>query len=328
MAVPVAACVDGRDFRTDDIVAGLEGLAIFEPAVARLPAEMVVVIARIVAAWDAAEERGWGRFANKGHGSHELVAMLGVCHGWREPLLAFEPAWRRLLEARFPALQLSRALQRDHNGKRVEPLAYVRKGRLPCREHFLLQQTVERLRGAAVSPPPRCTIEGAKLEDFTFTIEAKRVGWHEDTWFSTDEEERAHYPRGSIESWAGPLSRFDYDGCEEDGTPLMGSLQLEDAKVEVNVYVTTPDGHTCKIYERGKHDYDEEFCGGEGQAMSFFTRHKLPYAYETPPEGFKIGINCVIGSVGVVIEFEDSLPEEDVLVYLRGEEVPFLDDAR
>jgi len=29
-----------------------------------------------------------------------------------------------------------------------------------------------------------------------------------------------------------------------------------------------------------------------------------------------------------VIEFEDSLPEEDVLVYLRGEEVPFLDDAR
>ena len=58
------------------------------------------------------------------------------------------------------------------------------------------------------------------------------------------------YPIGSIESWAGPLSRFDYDGCSEDGVPLMGALQEEDADVAVCIYVAT---HCSKSKPPGSH---------------------------------------------------------------------------
>ena len=159
-----------------EVAAELAALTL-EPAVHRLPSEIIAAIARIIAAWDAADAR---HMRNKGRGCKELAAMLAVCHAWRNPLLTSEPAWMRLLEARFPQLSLSMSFD-------CQSKSFHRKGRLSCRNHFLVQQAVERLRDAAVAPPPLCTDERVGLEDFTFSVETRVTGWR-GSWMSVHDD--------------------------------------------------------------------------------------------------------------------------------------------
>ena len=48
----------------------------------------------------------WRHVRNKGRGAPELAAMTGVCRSWRRVLVDTDAVWLRIIEARYPRLDI------------------------------------------------------------------------------------------------------------------------------------------------------------------------------------------------------------------------------
>ena len=263
----------------------------------QLSDDAISTIALIVMASDADDRPARAKAA-------DIVAMLRVSTVWRRAIVATDPVWQRLIAVRFPGLSLM------HEWEWV-----ATKRRLSYREHFLVQADVERLRGAPQAAVPPRSPTHLRIEDFTFTIEARCVQWQEGICPDVEHQER--YPPGSIETWSGVFSHFY--GTWRAGQACMGLPGSEDAELLISVYVTPPSLQTWKLYCDGTEDCDEGEC-------MHYDDQPLPYAHSKPVWpglDFVVGVDAHMDSgVQVRFRFDDDLPDEHVLAYLCGEEIP------
>ena len=313
----------------DELTAGIAAMSLSFAAV--LDDDVLAAIALELAALAVPD---WSHAHNKGRGAPELAAMTGVCRSWRRVLVDTDAVWLRMIEARYPRLKLgtgmsSYRLEEKLGGNaldwRAQGVAELANLRLTFREHFLLQADIESLRTAPQSAPLRSP--GAKLQDFTFTIEAKCNAWHKGLWRDWDEGDRKHYPAGAWDSWTGTLPGFSDDAwwdLPDARQAGLGMLQVDEIEAFVSVYVTTPSLQTFKLYFDGTHEGSDDECD---MPVESYSTQPLPYAYDQPSSGsfdevFSLYVKSHLGDVQLKFAFDDELDDEDVLTYLRGEATP------
>ena len=314
----------------DELTAGIAAMSLSFAAV--IDDDVLAAIALELAGLDVPD---WSHARNKGCGAPELAAMTGVCRSWRRVLVDTDAVWLRMIEARYPRLELGTGisgykLEKKLDGTaldwRAQGVAKLANLRLTFREHFLLQADIESLRTAPQSAPLRSP--GAQLQDFTFTIEAKCNAWHKGLWRDWDEGDRKHYPEGAWDSWTGTLPGFsdsawwDLPDARQAG---MGMLQVDEIEAFVSVYVTTPTLQTFKLYFDGTHEGSDSECD---MPVESYTTQPLPYVYDQPSSGssggevFSLYVKSHLGDVQLKFAFGGELDDEDVLTYLRGEAIP------
>ena len=313
----------------DELTAGIAAMSLSFAAV--IDDDVLAAIALELAGLDVPD---WSHARNKGCGAPELAAMTGVCRSWRRVLVDTDAVWLRMIEARYPRLELGSGIssykfEEKLDGTaldwRAQGVAKLANLRLTFREHFLLQADIESLRTAPQSAPLRSP--GAQLQDFTFTIEAKCNAWHKGLWRDWDEGDRKHYPEGAWDSWTGTLPGFsdnawwDLPDARQAG---LGMLQVDEIEAFVSVYVTTPSLQTFKLYFDGTHEGSDSECD---MPVESYTTQPLPYAYDQPSSGsfdevFSLYVKSHLGDVQLKFAFDDELDDEDVLTYLRGEAIP------
>ena len=321
----------------DELTAGIAAMSLSFAAV--LDDDVLAAIALELAALAVPD---WNHSHNKGRGAPELAAMTGVCRSWRRVLVDTDAVWLRMIEARYPRLELGTGrsgykFEKKLGGTtldwRAQGVAKLANLRLTFREHFLLQADIESLRTAPQSAPLRSP--GAQLQDFTFTIETKCNAWHKGHWDVADpsyelyqhKRDRERYPEGAWDSWTGTLPGFsdnawwDLPDARQAG---MGMLQVDEIEAFVSVYVTTPSLQTFKLYFDGTHEGSDSECD---MPVESYTTQPLPYAYDQPSSGsfdevFSLYVKSHLGDVQLKFAFDDELDDEDVLTYLRGEAIP------
>lgn len=316
----------------DELMAGIAAMSLSSAAV--LDDDVLAAIALELTALGVPD---WRHVRNKGCGAPELAAMTGVCRSWRRVLVDTDAVWLRIIEARYPRLDIGNrmweyTLEKKLGGAaldwRAQDVAKLADLRLTFREHFLLQAAIESLRTAPKSAPPRSP--GAQLQDFTFTIETKCISWHKG-FCDWDVKDRKNYPEGAWDSWTGTLAGFSEYASRnlpDAAQPLMGMLQIDEIEAFVSVYVTTPTLQTFKLYFDGTHEEEHmEF----DEFVNSYTTQPLLYAYDQPSSGsfggdaFSMYVSSHTGSVHLKFmwhELEHELEDEDVLTYLRGDAIP------
>lgn len=306
----VTATEDDVTATEDDVTAGIAAMSLSNAAV--LNDDVLAAIALELAALDLPNS-----FHRDfvGRGARELAAISGVCRSWRRVLVATDAVWLRIIEARYPRLMLG---SRPRCLPQYPPSRELAHLRLTFREHFLVQADVERLRAAPRSAPPRSP-DNYKLQDFTFTLEAKCASWSSVMLDEDDEVDRRDYPEGTFVSWTGTFEGFGHD-VFSDRLAFLGNLGIGGLETLVSVYVTTPSLQTFKIYFDGTHHYSDWFFD---ETVDFYTSQPLPYAHEQPTiDVFALHLSGRAGHLSFEFTCDCEMDEEDVLTYLRGEAIP------
>jgi hypothetical protein len=296
-----------------------------EAGAAQLPPEIITAFLEYLAVIHEEDEADQN--VHRGHGARDVLAVRSTCKAWRAATERADLPWYRVIQARYPRLDI---------GYMQLPGRLHRRRRLSWHDHYRLHADVVKLRDApAATPPPPRPLAGASLEDFTFTIESTVVEWEDlddellspsmtrnevDLHYSL-ERERERFPIGSTESWTGVLTRESFGNNYPRGdSPLLGSLQIEEATVRVSVYVTTPELHTFKLYCEGAIEGSDDDCG---DIYSYFATQPLPYApWQSDGLQPTISLNEYTGSVALRLLVDDDLDEDGIVAYLCGAAIP------